>query len=224
MSQKPLALVVFLENVGHIAGLKLPQWLMDGIDFVTEEYAKILLHLYGAYRRYDKVIILEDERATGPQLSKALLETSRTHRIDVLLLVHGHEGQLLGYKGKHWVGKETFGPLITAYRANPTVLDLRMVYGLNCFGATLAETWMAMGARAVNGAVGVNWFPEPSLSIFLRSWLSGHPYSLAVERSNRKANQVWSKILRPDSQGHPHVAIKSSRQTVQGSDDITIFS
>ena len=53
MSQKPLALVVFLENVGHIAGLKLPQWLMDGIDFVTEEYAKILLHLYGAYRRYD---------------------------------------------------------------------------------------------------------------------------------------------------------------------------
>ena len=122
------------------------------------------------------------------------------------------------------MGKETFGPLITAYRANPTVLDLRMVYGLNCFGATLAETWMAMGARAVNGAVGVNWFPEPSLSIFLRSWLGGHPYSLAVERSNRKANQVWSKILRPDSQGQPHVAIKSSRQTIQGSDDITIFS
>ncbi|MCB0093221.1 MAG: hypothetical protein KDE54_35275, partial [Caldilineaceae bacterium] len=61
-----MALVVFLENVGHISGLNLPGWLMDVIDFVTEEYAKILLRLYGAYRRYDKVIILEDAQATGP--------------------------------------------------------------------------------------------------------------------------------------------------------------
>lgn len=224
MSQKPLALVVFLENVGHIAGLKLPQWLMNAIDFVTEEYAKLLLRLYGAYHRYDQVIILEDERATGPQLSSALLKMSCTHRIDVLLLVHGHEGRLVGYKGKHWVGKETFGPLIAAYQENPKTLNIRMVYGLNCFGASLAETWMAMGARAVNGAVGVNWFPEPSLSIFLRSWLSGHPYSLSVEKSNRRANQMWGKILRPNHNGAPHVAIQTSRQTVHGRDDITIFS
>ena len=70
---KPLALIVFLENVGHIAGLKLPQWAMNTVDFVTEEYAKALLHLYGAHRRYDRVLVLEDARATGPQLAAALL-------------------------------------------------------------------------------------------------------------------------------------------------------
>lgn len=224
MSKKPLALVVFLENIGHISGLSLPQWLMDAIDFVTEEYAKVLLRLYGAYRRYDKVIILEDERATGALLREALVEASRAHQVDVLLLVHGHEGQLVGYKGTNRVGAETFGPLLQEYRANPMLLDLRMVYGLNCFGATLSQTWLALGARVVNGAVGVNWFPEPSLSIFLRSWLRGHPYSLAVERSNHTANKVWSRVLRPDAQGCAHQAIQSSRQTVQGTDDITIFS
>ncbi|MFN8445658.1 MAG: hypothetical protein U0175_33010 [Caldilineaceae bacterium] len=224
MSHKPLALIVFLENVGHIHGLNLPQWAMDTVDYVTEEYAKLLLHLYGAYRRYDQVIILEDERAVGPELSKALLEASRTHQVDVLLLVHGHEGRLLGYKGKHWVGPETFDPLRAAYQADPNVLDVRMVYGLNCYGMTLAETWMALGAKAVNGAVGVNWFPEPSLSVFLRSWLQGHPYRAAVEHSNQMANKIWGTILRPNAAGEEHVAIRSSRQTVNGKQDITIFS
>ena len=146
---KPLALVVFLENVGHIAGLNLPQWAMNTIDFVTEEYAKALLHLYGAYRRYDRVIVLEDEQATGAQLAGALLATSRTHTVDVLLLVHGHTGQLVGFKGGHRVGIETFDALLAAYRNDPQALNLRMVYGLNCYGLSLATTWLDLGAQAV---------------------------------------------------------------------------
>ena len=62
---KPIALMVFLENVGHIHGLPLPQWAMDVVDYVTEEYAKVLLRIYGAYRHYTKVIILEDEQANS---------------------------------------------------------------------------------------------------------------------------------------------------------------
>jgi hypothetical protein len=223
-TSKPLALIVFLENVGHIHGLKLPRWVMESIDFLTEEYAKLLLHLYGAYRQYDQVVILEDERATGAQLSATLRQTSRTHRLDLLLLVHGHEGQLVGYKGKERVGAETFLPLLAAYRQDPSTLDLRMVYGLNCYGASLAQMWMALGATAVNGAVGVNWFPEPSLSVFLRNWLRGKPYSQAVQRSNRIANRLWGAVLRPDADGRPHPAVYSSRQTVTGIRDITIDS
>ena len=138
---KPVALVVFLENVGHIAGVKLPQWVMNVIDFVTEEYAKLLLRVLGAHRRYDKVIILEDDQANGKMLSETLLATSRTHRIDVLLLVHGHTGQLVGYRGKQWVGPETFGPLCDACGQVPETLDLRMVYGVNCYGAPWGPKW-----------------------------------------------------------------------------------
>ena len=218
---RPLALVVFLENVGHIQGLDLPQWAMNVVDYLAEEYAKIVLRLYGAHRRYDCVIVLEDERATGHDLAEALLTLSPTHRIDLLLLVHGHEGCLVGYRAQEMVGAETFQRLQAAYDRNPAALDLRMIYGLNCFGASLASTWLELGAEVVNGAVGVNWFPEPSLSIFLRNWLNGKPYSQSVRSSNRRANQVWHRLLRarPD---RPHPWIVSSRQIVFGREDITI--
>jgi hypothetical protein len=221
---KPLALVVFLENVGRVATVVLPQWAMNAIDFVTEEYAKALLHIYGAYRRYDRIIVLEDEQATGAQLAGALLATSRTHTVDVLLLVHGHTGQLVGFKGTERVGTETFDALLAAYRHDHKALDLRMVYGLNCYSLSLASTWLDLGAQVVNGAPGVNWFPEPSLSIFLRRWLGGHPYSEAVVASNDAATRWWGRILKP-SKEHPeqeHPWICSSRQVVLGKQDLTI--
>jgi hypothetical protein len=220
---KPIALVVLLENVGHIAGIKLPQWVMNVIDFVTEEYAKLLLRFLGAYRRYDKVVILEDAQATGEKLTQALLATSRTHRVDVLLLVHGHTGQLIGYLGQQRVGPETFGPLCEACCQAPETLDLRMVYGVNCYGYSLTETWRTLGAKVVNGAVGVNWLPEPSLSVFLFNWLHGTPYSEAVRRSNHTANRFWQRIWRPTA-GKPHNFLLSSRQVVVGVGDITIDS
>lgn len=221
---KPLALVVFLENVGHVHGLPLAGWMMDVIDWCTEEYAKLLLRIHGAYRRYDRVVILEDERATGPELVQALTMASRTHRVDLLLLVHGHRDCLVGYKNRTLVGLETFGPLLEAYRQDPSLLDLRMVYGLNCYGVTLAPVWLGLGAQVVNGAVGVNWFPEPSLSVFLHHWLHGRPYSQSVVASNSRANQVWRWILRPWTKAAEHPWLLSSRQTISGRADVTIDS
>ena len=215
---KPLALVVFLENVGHVAGIPLPQWVMNSIDFLTEEYAKLLLHLYGAYRRYDRVIILEDAHANPGELTRALLSASRTHTVDVLLLAHGHDCEIVGYKGKVRVRRDTFDFLRARRAADPSALDLRMVYGLNCYGLSLAATWLDLGARVANGAPGVNWFPEPSLSVFLRTWLSGRPYSEAVIAGNTTANRWWRRIL-----GDPdHAWIESSRQIVYGVGDVTI--
>ena len=194
---------------------------MNTIDFVTEEYAKGLLHLYGAHRRYDRVVILEDALATGHQLSRALLMLSPTHRVDLLLLAHGNQGCLVGHRGKEMVGPETFRALHAVRARDPQALDIRMVYGLNCHGVTLASTWIDLGADVANGAVGVNWFPEPSLSVFLRQWLSGASYSTAVTRSNRSANRVWSRILR-STHTRAHPWILSSRQIVFGRADLTI--
>ncbi len=220
---KPLALVVFLENVGHIQGLSLPGWAMAVVDWVTEEYAKGLLHLYGAHRRYDRVMILEDAAATGPRLANTLLSASQSHTLDLLLLVHGDNGVLVGYRGKEFVGAETFNALRAAYRDDPSSLDLRAVYGLNCYGLSLAWNWMALGAKVANGAAGVNWFPEPSLSVFLRNWLRGEPYSKAVRCSNESANRWWRRIL-PRHAAGDHPWIDSSRQVVVGRHDVTIHS
>ncbi len=222
--RKPIALVVFLENVGHIAGLQLPGWVMQIIDFVTEEYAKVLLRLLGAHRRYDRVVLLEDEDANGVMLSQTLVEVSRTHRVDLLLLAHGHTGKLVGFRNQTQVGNETFGPLCEAYCCDNTLLDLRMVYGINCYGHSLVSTWRTLGAQVVNGAVGVNWFPEPSLSVFLYTWLRGHPYSEAVRRANHAANRFWRHIWKSKPDGTPHDFLQSSRMVVTGTQDITIAS
>jgi hypothetical protein len=210
--------------VGHVQGLPLPHAATQVIDFVTEEYAKMLLWLYGAYRRYDEVIILEDELATGPELVGALTRASREYTVDLLLLVHGRPGALVGCRAQVDVGPETFKPLLAAYRRDPTLLDLRMVFGLNCYGTSLAPVWLELGASAVNGAVGVNWLPEPSLSIFLRNWLGGRTFSEALQRSHQSALQ-WGKRLWPavaDGRDHPKIA--GSRQAIFGVRDITIDS
>jgi hypothetical protein len=216
---KPPALVVFLENVGHIAGADLPAWAMAAVDWAAEEYVKLALRVHGVHRRYDRVVVLEDEHAIGPELVRALLGLSRTHRIDLLLLAHGLPGQIVGYCGRHLVGPETFATLRAAHAADPAALDLRIVWQMNCYGASLVPVWVELGAEAVNGSVGVNWLPEPSLSLFLRAWLAGRPFSEAVARSNARAQRAWRILYRPGPAGREHPRLAGSRQTIAGRGD-----
>jgi hypothetical protein len=220
---KPLALVVLLENVGHIHGIPLPRWAMKCIDFVTEEYAKLLLRIYGAYRHYDRVIVLEDAQATGPNFVNTLLEASQSHCLDLLLLVHGNEGRLVGYQGKQFVDQISFAQLKDAYAVDSTSLDLRMIFGVNCYGVSLGPMWLELGATITNGAIGVNWLPEPSLSVFLHNWLRGEPYSVALTRSYLQGKRWGSRIWR-GCDGEEHSRIATSRQTIFGLRDITIHS
>ncbi|MEX1019656.1 MAG: hypothetical protein WDZ49_08360 [Litorilinea sp.] len=216
--------MVFLENVGHIHGLPLPQWTQNTIDFVTEEYAKLLLWWHGAYTRYDRVIVLEDADATGAHLVDALVDLGSDYLTDMLLLVHGRPGSLVGYLDQTHVDAATFGQLETIYRHNPHAFRLRMVYGVNCYGVSLAPTWLRLGAQTVNGACGVNWLPEPSLSTFLRHWLNGARFSVAVEKSHRRGLQWGRRIWRPDAEGNDHLRIAGSRQIIFGTRDVTIES
>ncbi|MYH60531.1 MAG: hypothetical protein F4148_01745 [Caldilineaceae bacterium SB0675_bin_29] len=221
---KPLALIVFLENVGHIHGVNLPNWAMTAIDWLTEEYAKLLLRLFGAYHRYHRVLILEDDAATAANLTAALVEVSASHTVDQLLLVHGQERCLIGYKGRELVDAAAFDRLLARYVKDTSLLDLRMVYGLNCYGASLASTWLALGAQAVNGAHAVNWLPEPSLSLFLRKWLNGANFSEAVGYSSRRARAIGRLLWRDQVDGSEHPYIAGSRQIVYGRRDVTITS
>lgn len=211
MSKTPTqatALLVFLENVGHIHGLNLPPWLRATVDFISEAYAKFILRLYGAHRRYDQVVILEDAETNGERLAASLKNLSKTHQVDVFLLVHGLKEGLVGFRGQP-IGKETFAPLLDA--AQSDAFNLRVVYGLNCYGSSLAETWQALGARAVCGANGVNWFPEPGLSGFLLAWLRGQSFAESVAQSNRAVTWVGCRLL-----GAEHVAVRSSYLNVYG--------
>ncbi len=193
------------------------------VDYVTEEYAKLMLRILGAYRRYDRVVVLEDADVTNEKMAAALFDLSKTCRVDLLLLVHGHQECLVAYRGESYIDHHLFTSLLAAYRQEPSSLDLGIVYGVNCYGASLASTWLSLGADAVNGAVGINYFPEPSLSLFLLRWLNGASYSDAVETSFRWARRV-GKLAWPDKADgceDPHVA--GSRQIIFGRRDVRLF-
>lgn len=214
----PTQLIVFLENGGRVEGLKLPPWASRLLDWATEEYAKAAIWLQ-ARRHYQRIVVLEDAQATAASLWQALLAAG-TATVDVLMLVHGQEGYACGH-GEHRVGPDFFEGLRRLRTAGAARFHLRAVYQMNCYGESLAPQWLSLGAQAVNGSVGVNWLPEPSLSLFLRGWLAGRPFGEAVARSNRLASQALSVVWRP-RRDHPHPKIASSRMVVYGDERLRI--
>lgn len=210
-------LVVFLENGGYVAGITLPPLAGRLLDWLVEEYAKLVIRLL-TRGHYSRIVVLEDERATATQLWLTLLAAGEA-TVDVLMLVHGQVGYACGY-GRRPVGADFFDGLRRLRQAGVARFRLRVVYQMNCYGESLAEEWLSLGARAVNGAVGINWLPEPSLSIFLYSWLRGRPFGEAVKRSYQIASRLLSLIWRPrqgpDGRPQPHPKIASSRMRVFG--------
>lgn len=209
------ALIVFIENAGRVAGVELPRWASLLLDWTTEEYGKAVVRLQ-ARRHYREIVVLEDEQATAGQLLRALLDADDAV-VDVLMLVHGQAGYACGCND-HRVGADFFAALRQLRAAGLARFRLRAVYQMNCYGQTLGEEWLSIGAQAVNGAVGLNWLPEPSLSVFLHGWLGGRPFGDSVRRSNRAASRLLGQVWRGRDGSHPKIA--SSRMLVFGDKEL----
>lgn len=216
----PVWLVVFLENGGRIEGVPLPGWAGQLVDWLSEEYAKLVIWAQ-ARRHYDRIVVLEDEQATATQLWQTLVSADRAI-VDLLMLVHGQEGYACGY-GNHRVGSDFFEGMQQLNAQGLAPFNLRAVYQMNCYGETLANRWLALGAKSVNGSLGINWLPEPSLSIFLRHWLGGKTFGEAVARSYSVASRALGLAWRP-TDGLPHPRIASSSMAVFGDQDLRIDS
>jgi hypothetical protein len=79
----------------------------------------------------------------------------------------------------------------------------------------MMATWQRLGARSVSGTPGVNWLPEPGMSLFVRRWLRGESFSHAVQESARVAEHLWQRIYRSNA-GRVHPSLASSRPLVAG--------
>ena len=213
-NEKPY-LIVFLENGGRVAGVNLPRWASQLLDWSTEEYGKLAVRLQ-ARRHYRDIVVLEDQQATAGHLLRALLDVGDA-TVDILMLVHGQAGYACGCDGRR-VGADFFAALRQLRAAGLARFRLRAVYQMNCYGQTLGEEWLSIGAQAVNGSVGVNWLPEPSLSVFLHDWLGGRTFGDAVRRSNRAASRVLGQVWR--GRGEPHPKIASSQMLVFGDKEL----
>ena len=222
-SESPTILVVFLENGGRAGGVNLPRWASLALDRLSQGYARTAVWLQ-AHRHYDRIVVLEEEQATAAQLWQALLDAGDA-AVDLLMLVHGQPGYACGH-GDDPVGADFFAGLRQVRAAGLAPFRLRAVYQMNCYGASLAQEWLSIGAQAVNGSAGVNWLPEPSLSVFMHGWLGGRPFEEAVERSYRAASRVLGLVWRPQPSragaAQSHDKIASSRMDVFGDRELRI--
>ena len=213
----PTILVVFLENGGRVGGVDLPHWAALALDRLSQAYARAAVWLQ-ARRHYDRIVVLEEEQATAAHLWQALLDAGDA-TLDVLMLVHGQNGYACGH-GDNQVGADFFDGLRALRAAGLAPFNLRAVYQMNCYGQSLAPEWLSIGAQVVNGSVGVNWLPEPSLSVFLTNWLGGATFQQAVQRSYRAASRALGLVWRPQASRsgvrQPHDKIASSRMEVFG--------
>ena len=69
--------------------------------------------------------------------------------------------------------------------------------------------------------MGINWLPEPSLSVFLRNWLGGRSFGEAVVRSYRAASRALGLVWRSED-GRIHPKIESSQMVVFGDGNLRI--
>jgi len=83
------------------------------------------------------------------------------HDIDVLLFVHGSDGWFKASTGKDkssdMVTAEDIKAELAPAKTGLPRIPIRAVWGTNCYGSTLLDAWLAVGARTAAGARSGEW-------------------------------------------------------------------
>jgi hypothetical protein len=138
-----------------------------------------------AAARYQRFVDLSDTRCTRENLLRELIKQSKEGFVtDLAVLGHG-DRDLLGLNaGAILVGSPTFSQTLPNRQRDPRhirnlLLDarlrennpnfnfkLRLVHMCNCFGGTVNDDWLAIGAKTAVGAPLMDWMPEPMNTFF----------------------------------------------------------
>jgi hypothetical protein len=169
----PVLAFIFKTEKENLAGMDLAE-VVDayGEDYLAGRYAK-------AASGYGKVVVLTDEKASYSNFEDTLLALGAEKRtIDILLDLHGSEGSICFHK--ECIDKDYISFTSSIKSSFPP--DIGFVYQTLCYGGQNMEPWIKKGAKAVNGAEGVNNFVILAPEKFLRSWTSGDGFAEAVEK------------------------------------------
>jgi len=199
------ALIVLQENSGRVElpdGVPAP--LRDAIfaviDGLAETFEDIKTTLQSA-NRYDVVYLLTDNLCSRSQLLDALVtETRRNRTIDLIVLGHGSNEKLVMKKKPDLSGGASgnIRSLLTnAQSHGVNKLNLRMVYMCNCYGSTLNDDWVAIGAKASVGSKINDYMPEPMTTFFIHNWLGGQKVGDAARNAYQATIPFYAAIYPP---------------------------
>lgn len=196
------ALIVLQENSGRVElpGV-VPAPLQDAIfaviDGLTETFEDVKTTLQ-SNNRYDVVHLLTDNLCSRANLLSALVtETKKNRTIDLIVLGHGSSENLVMKKRPNLSGGSggNIRSLLTdANSLGVNALNLRMVYMCNCYGSTLNDDWIAIGAKASVGSRMNDYMPEPMTTFFVHNWLNGQKVKDAAKNAYQATIPFYSAI------------------------------
>ncbi len=224
------ALLVFLENTGKIP-IEFPSWMPSLIKNAIEKFLDQYLEEFEKWLNkfkesegslYNKVIILEDSKATFDNLKQSLLHLSNEgFMIDIFTLCHGGTNYLVGYNGISISGDQIKSIRVSNKNRK---LPIRAVYQMNCYGATLNEAWLDLGAKVSSGTPGINYIPEPMMTFFWNFWKRGYNYNNTTTNAYEATLKFISKIplLENVISKIKNIISKESYPTIKGNSKVTI--
>lgn len=152
------------------------------------------LPIHLAMQGYERVVLLADDpkhtasadevqaptRANWAAQLRSL--SAQGYVVDLWFLAHGGEGRILAQGADirdSWLEREF----------ESSQLSIRVVYQMNCHGATLNERWLALGAKAAMGSRTVNFHPT-QFAAFARAWNQGDTFAQAVRSADTQQGRT----------------------------------
>ena len=174
-----------------------------GESSYVNRLAQETVPLHNALKGYDRQILLRHETDVGPfELSEKAeqeadvvdLPTKKNlvkylnqlgdegYIVDLYIFSHGSRDRFRVSRGKYG-NNDTISQKYLEVHVRP--LKLRMVWQCNCWGSTLNDLWLKLGAKACAGSRYVNFYPT-TFKPFIKAWNAGEPLAEAVASSQKK--------------------------------------
>ena len=207
------------------------------IDTVAElgETAKFRSLAQGKYQRF---VDLSDTNCTRENLLRELIKQTKEGFVtDLAILGHG-DTDFLGLNGTgSLVGSPGFATTDRFGRRDPRHIrnlladartrennpgfkfNLRLVHMCNCFGGTLNDDWLAIGAKVSVGAPTMNWMPEPMNTFFWEDFLKRDKTVSKAAADSLASTRPFYTVIPDYHVVDPEIGLNrldETRQTVSG--------
>ncbi len=198
-------LIILQENSGQFplpsgVSSSLKSLVTSVVDSLAETFEDIKMKLQ-ASDKYYRIELLTDTNCTRDRLLEELVKHTKNRRIiDLIILGHGRSDRLNLHDNEVLTGGRNGNIrslLRDARQQRCNSLNLRMVYMCNCYGSTLNDDWLSIGADASVGSHQNDWMPEPMTTFFIHNWLSGQTAKKAAKNAYNATIPFFISIYRP---------------------------
>ncbi len=171
------------------------------LKLAMEDYNQIILLKHNTIPNFFDLSAKDEKLAdvvatpTNQNLVHHLIELAQDgYMIDLYIFSHGSDGLFRTSKGQHGQNDHfTNDDILTEFassRTGLTEMPIRMVYGVHCFGKTMAPSWRQVGAKVTAGARYVNFYPN-QFGKFASDWNKRNvTFENAVRASDTAASRT----------------------------------